>query len=449
MTLADQVLAGDPRAVARALSIVENDTPDAAELMARVYPRTGRAHLIGLTGAPGAGKSTLADGLVSRFRAQERRVAVLAIDPSSPFSGGAVLGDRVRMQAHAADPGVFIRSMATRGRLGGLAHATADAADVLDAAGFEVVLLETVGVGQAEVDVVRTADVTLVIAAPGAGDDVQALKAGIMEIADIFVINKADREGAERSAAAVEGMLGLRAWPEGAWRPPVMKTVATTGRGLDELVQAIERFREHSGPRLADRRRTRAEPRLRELLAEGLLRHVEERMLAPAEWSDLVDAVAERRIEARAAAASIVGRLSSARNPLTPAPAATFDHVGIAVEDASELSELFQRLFGLDTGVAETVGVHRVRFIDAGDAAIELVEPLSSDSPIARFLASRGSGLHHLCLRVPDIEAALARLASLGVRLVDEAPRPGAHGARIAFVHPASTGGILVELKTT
>ena len=202
--LSDRVLQGDPRAVARAISLIEDESPQGAALVRRIFPSTGKAYLIGITGSPGAGKSTLVDRLIGELRRSGRTIGVIAVDPTSPYTGGAILGDRVRMQAHVADSGVFIRSMATRGNLGGLARATAEAALVLDAAGKDIVLIETVGVGQDEVDIVRTADISIVTVVPGTGDEVQALKAGIMEIADIFVVNKADREGADRTVASIE-----------------------------------------------------------------------------------------------------------------------------------------------------------------------------------------------------------------------------------------------------
>ena len=225
--LADRVRAGDLRALARAISVVENEGPRAAALIAALHPHTGRSTIVGLTGPPGAGKSTLADRLAVEWRARGRRVGIIAVDPTSPFTGGALLGDRVRMQQHAGDEGVFIRSMATRGHLGGLASATGDVALVLDAAGYDVVLIETVGVGQDEVEVVRTADIAIVVVVPGTGDDVQALKAGIMEIADIYVVNKADREGADRAAASIEALLALQPVGGEAWRPPILRTEAT------------------------------------------------------------------------------------------------------------------------------------------------------------------------------------------------------------------------------
>jgi LAO/AO transport system kinase len=308
VTLAERVLAGDPRAVARAISLVEDEAADAAPLVRELFPKTGRAYLVGVTGPPGAGKSTLVDRLIAAWRAAGRTVGVVAVDPTSPFTGGAILGDRVRMQAHAGDPGVFIRSMATRGHLGGLASTTGDAAIVLDAAGKDLILIETVGVGQDEVDIVRTADVSVVVIVPGAGDEVQALKAGIMEIADIFVVNKADREGADRTAASIEAMLTLQTFAPGAWRPPILKTEATAGKGIGELVETIERFRKHTEAALGSRRRARAEFRLRELVGRRFLQHVEGRVLAAGEFDGMLDRIAARSLDPYSAAQEILDR---------------------------------------------------------------------------------------------------------------------------------------------
>jgi LAO/AO transport system kinase len=271
-----RIRSGDVRALARAITAVENRADHAAGLMKALFPFSGHAGILGFTGAPGAGKSTLVDGVAREFRKAEKTVGIVAIDPTSPFSGGAILGDRIRMQSHYADPGIFIRSMATRGSLGGLARTTADVTSILDASGRDLVLIETVGVGQDEVDIVKLADVTVVVLVPGMGDDVQSIKAGIMEIADIFVINKADREGAERVEREIKALQGL-ALRHDSWIPPIVKTVAQTGDGVPALVAKIDEYRSFLNKSEAghQKRIENWRNRLVEMLRDALLERVE------------------------------------------------------------------------------------------------------------------------------------------------------------------------------
>jgi GTPase len=305
--LASAADGGDPRALARLISLVENGSPQLRDVMKLIAPRTGRARVIGLTGAPGVGKSTITGALVSAYRTEELRVGVLAVDPTSPFTGGALLGDRVRMQEHATDGGVFIRSMASRGHLGGLSWAVPQALRILDAAGFDVVLIETVGVGQAEVAIASLADSTLVIVAPGMGDSVQAAKAGILEIADIFVVNKSDRPGAQEAVRDLRTMLAMARHDEGAWKPPIISASAAKGEGIEDLVSGLNAHASwlaESGE--GERRRV---TRAREEIAALAVAQVRERLGAlpgEARLEELAGQVASGKLDPYSAADELV-----------------------------------------------------------------------------------------------------------------------------------------------
>ena len=293
---AAKILDGDVRAVSRAITAIENHATESEALLRRLFPHTGQAYLTGVTGAPGTGKSTLVDRLAAHYRKQEERVGIVAVDPTSPYSGGAILGDRIRMQGHAGDSGIFIRSMATRGFLGGLARTTAEVVLLLDAAGKHQILIETVGVGQDEIDIVRLADCVLVVLVPGLGDDIQNMKAGLMEIGDVFVLNKCDREGAVRLEEQLHAMLSL-VTPRDGWHPAVVRTVATENRGIDELATAIERFRKHfesSGQR-SRRHVEHWKNRLVEMLESRLLEKVLGGKNGEAKLQELAATVAARK----------------------------------------------------------------------------------------------------------------------------------------------------------
>jgi LAO/AO transport system kinase len=371
--LARKIREGDTRALSRLATGIENRDPQALETLRELELAAGRARIVGITGPPGAGKSTLVDALAVELRKQGKTLAILAVDPSSRASGGAILGDRIRMQQHHSDPGIFIRSMATRGTLGGLARATADLARLMDAAGRDFVIIETVGVGQDGIEIASVAQVTVVVLVPGMGDDIQAIKAGIMEIADIFVVNKSDHPGADR----VERELHAE-----GFTCPILRTVATEGQGIPELAAAIE-------------------------------------------------------------AVTSPIRAATVRERLSPP---SIDHLGIAVPDLAASIAFYESL-GLAVAHRETVATEKVQvaMLPAGDSRIELLQPSAPDSPIAKFLETRGPGLHHIALRVGDLNAAVARLKAGGARLLDE-PRTGAGGHTYVFVHPASAGGVLLEL---
>jgi LAO/AO transport system kinase len=368
---AHKIRAGELRALARAATGVENRDPEAMALLRELAPLAGHARVVGITGPPGSGKSTLVDAMATELRRQGRTVAIIAVDPTSRITGGAILGDRIRMQQHHEDPGVFVRSMATRGNAGGLARATADLVQLMDAAGRDYVIVETVGVGQDEIEIAKLAQVTVVVLVPGLGDDVQAIKAGIMEIADVFAINKSDLPGAEKVEREIHANSAA----------PIVRTIAIDGTGIDRLLTSIS-------------------------------------------------SVAHEPLR--------VAKVS--------APGVAIDHLGIAVNDLRPAISFYQEL-GFRVAHRETVEVEKVEvaMLPVGDSRIELLQPAAADSPISKFLTKRGPGLHHLALRVPDLDAAVARLRESGAQLLNE-PRAGAGGHRYVFIHPASAGGVLLEL---
>ncbi|MGI8989594.1 MAG: methylmalonyl Co-A mutase-associated GTPase MeaB [Bryobacteraceae bacterium] len=357
------------RALARAATAIENQTTESRAFLEEISAHTGTGLILGITGPPGSGKSTLVDALAQAFRGQNKTAAILAVDPTSRASGGAILGDRIRMQRHHADSGIFIRSMATRGSVGGIAQATANVAKLFRHAGFDFVVIETVGVGQDEIEIARLADITVVVLVPGMGDDVQAIKAGILEIADIFVINKADYPGADRTERELHA---------GGWSARILKTVATEGIGIAELIDAV----------------TSCPIRPRQLDAE-----------------------------------------------------AQIDHLGIAVRSIDAALQFYSGSLKLPLTLRETVPQEKVdvAMLPAGGPRIELLEPTEPDSVIGRYLAKRGEGLHHVALRVSDLAATVQALRNSGAHLLDE-PRRGAGGHLYVFVHPESTGGVLLEL---
>ncbi|WP_229739131.1 methylmalonyl Co-A mutase-associated GTPase MeaB [Edaphobacter dinghuensis] len=373
---------GEIRALARAVSLVEDSSAVGTELVRACRKYAGGALRIGVTGPPGAGKSTLVDQMAKWLRQEGQTVGVVAVDPSSPYTGGALLGDRIRMQDLSGDAGVYVRSMASRGAKGGLAAAVEDVCVVMAAAGRQVILIETMGVGQDEVEVARLADVTVLVLVPGMGDEVQSLKAGVMEVADVFVVNKSDRDGAEQVETEILAMQGL-----GADEPvsPVVRTVATTGVGVSDLMAAVQ-------------------------------------------WC-----AAETRGKKQRIVTGTEGLL--------------IDHLGVAVRDMDAARDFYEAL-GLTASHEETVEHEKVRvaMLPLGESRIELLEATEPDSVIERFIAKRGEGLHHVAIRVGDVDAMFERLRLQGVRLASDAVRVGAGGHRYFFVHPESTGGVLLEI---
>lgn len=394
-------LKGGKRPISRLITAVESGAADS--VTRKLAGRLGHARVIGITGPPGAGKSTLTSAITAALRERGERVGVVAIDPTSPFTGGAILGDRIRMDAEP-DEGVFFRSMGTRGAYGGLSSATRGAVNVLDACGFDVVIIETVGVGQSEVEIVNHADLVMVLAVPGLGDDIQAIKAGLLEIGDMFVINKCDLPGADRVSVELRAGMSLSA---DEVQIPIKMVSAETKQGLGELLETIDEV-------------------------FGQLSESGEILLRRA-----------LRLTGGARAGLRLNKGGSNKMKCLH-----IDHIGIAVKNLEEAAKLYEDILGLERTGIEEVEEQKVKvmFIPNGDCEFELLESTSDDGPVAKFIEKNGEGVQHIAIKVEDIDVALAELKEKGVRLIDETPRYGAGNKRIAFVHPKATKGILLEL---
>ena len=407
--------AGDVRALARAVSLVEDGAAEAGTLLELCRGAHHGALRVGVTGPPGVGKSTLVDALTREIRQTGRTVGILAVDPSSVFTGGALLGDRIRM-GEAGDPGVYMRSMAARGHLGGLARTTEDVLTVMEAAGKDVLLIETTGVGQGEIEVAWLAGVVLVVLAPGMGDGVQALKAGVLEIASVYVLNKADLEGVERLEQEMRGMLELSMETAGR---AVVKTVAISGEGVVELLG----------------------------LVDGLAEEQASGTQAPGHPGALLPGLKAGPLVSDLDGAAQTAPFQSTRNLVSSSNGPVLDHLGIAVRSIAQAAGVYEALGMRVSGVEEVQGERvRVAMVALGESRIELLEATEEDSAVGRFLAKRGEGLHHIALRVPDLSAAVEALKARGVRMVSERIEVGAGGHRYVFVHPTGVNGVLLEL---
>ena len=405
-SLIDQAKNGNIRALSKLISAAERGGADARNVEAALRDcaeNAGYSRVIGITGPPGSGKSTLTNRIISFLRQRGKRVGVIAVDPTSPFTGGAILGDRVRM-TERLDPDIYIRSMGSRGAYGGLSAAAGSAVRILSACGYEEIIVESVGIGQTDIDIVNHADIILLLAVPGLGDDIQCIKAGVMEIGDIFVVNKCDLPGADLVSADLKSALSLI--PAEYSKPPVVMVSSTTGEGMSGLMDALD-----------------------------------ERYDVLKESGELALRRVSRLSGSRLSMRGVIGK-GMGMNCLN------IDHIGIAVKTLEQAAELYEKVLGIERTGIEEVAEQKVKvmFLPCGDCEIELLESTMEGSPVDRFIEKNGEGIQHIAIRVDDIDAALLELKEKGIKLIDETPRYGAGGARIAFVHPKSTNGVLVEL---
>ena len=395
---------GNKRAISKLISTIERGGPDATALSFSVWKQVGNARVVGITGPPGVGKSTLVNRLVRIYRERGERVGVIAVDPSSMFTGGAILGDRVRIEG-SPDDGVFFRSMGTRGVLGGLSEAARGAVNVLDCCGFDLVIVETVGVGQNEIEIVNLADIVLLLAVPGLGDDIQTIKAGLLEIGDVFVVNKCDLPGGDRVCTELKSSLSM-SQDEKKRETPVVMVSAGAGQGFDKLIETID-------------------SQFRLIKSSGELEIRRAMRITGSRCSDIV----------------LTGGAIGMK-------CLHIDHIGVAVRNLEENAKFYTDILGIESMGVEEIEEQKVKvmFLPCGDCEFELLESTSEDGPVAQFIEKFGEGVQHIAVRVDDIDAALCELKEKCVRIIDKTPRYGAGGARIAFVHPKATNGVLLEL---
>ncbi|MBI4424007.1 MAG: methylmalonyl Co-A mutase-associated GTPase MeaB [Elusimicrobia bacterium] len=440
-SLAERVARGDQVAVGRALSILIDESEGSDQLGRDFFAAGRRGHKLGVCGPPGSGKSSLINRLVAHYRRAGEKVGILAVDPTSPWTGGAFLGDRLRVQSHAMDPGVFFRSLGSRGTVGGLTSTIFGAIHVLEAWGADRIVLETVGTGQDEVEISHVADTVLYVTTPSLGDEIQAMKAGAMEAADILVLNKSDLAERDKALAALQEALGLGGREKPGWQVEVAAASAAKGEGIAELASAVERHRAWLGESGEGARR--AKDQLRMELSWLVSRRVARDTVAAISDAHLEDLLA-RRTDPATLGARLAARHGAARS---------VDHVGIAVRSLSTALPFYRDALGLEVVCEEEVAAQRVRVAflaprgaTPAECQIELLEPADPESAVGRFLSGRGPGLHHVAFRTPDIEADMRRLSEGGWPPLEAAPRSGARGHRVCFLHPKHGHGVLTEL---